>query len=230
MDGTHQDWFLVQKKYQDDYIASKPTHSQYLTRLQKWREKFEKQIDAKPLVILSHYLAEFQYSKVDEIEVLGQYDEVRSLPLLHHHPLTRYIAERFWPTVRQNYAVRSNGSCWKRLALQQWPFQDLLIVQIPPPSSCSLKSGSYNCSASSISWSFPSCFDCIRSYAFHQSLRPQGESQAEPQLSIFQPSSPVALPHASSRSAHLTSPSTMFIIFTTNNLLYQGKSRFSSAS
>ena len=30
----------------------------------------------QPLAVLSHYLTEFQYSKVDEIEIPGQYTEV----------------------------------------------------------------------------------------------------------------------------------------------------------
>ncbi|TEB22669.1 hypothetical protein FA13DRAFT_1798656 [Coprinellus micaceus] len=39
---------FIQKEYEDDFIASKPSHSSYLTRLQAWREKPEKQIDARP--------------------------------------------------------------------------------------------------------------------------------------------------------------------------------------
>jgi transformation/transcription domain-associated protein len=34
----------------------------------------------QPLALLSHYLTEFQYSKIDEIEVPGQYTEVRIFP------------------------------------------------------------------------------------------------------------------------------------------------------
>lgn len=32
----------------------------------------------QPLAVLSHYLTEFQYSKIDEIEIPGQYTEVSS--------------------------------------------------------------------------------------------------------------------------------------------------------
>lgn len=51
-----------------------------MDRLQKWRDKYEALLDARPrnqpLDLLSHYLTEFQYSKFDEIEVPGQYTEV----------------------------------------------------------------------------------------------------------------------------------------------------------
>jgi hypothetical protein len=49
--------------------------------LQQWRQKFEAVLDARPrlqpLALLSHYLTEFQYNKIDEIEIPGQYTEVR---------------------------------------------------------------------------------------------------------------------------------------------------------
>jgi transformation/transcription domain-associated protein len=73
-----------QKEFEDDFITSKPNHYEYIQRLQRWRDRFEKILDARPrlqpLAVLSHYLTEFQYSKVDEIEVPGQYTEVRNLP------------------------------------------------------------------------------------------------------------------------------------------------------
>lgn len=63
-------------------MNSKPTHYEYIQRLQKWRDKYETILDSRPrlqpLANLSHYLTEFQYSKVDEIEVPGQYTEVRA--------------------------------------------------------------------------------------------------------------------------------------------------------
>lgn len=70
-----------------------------MKRLQAWRDKYEKSIDARPtmqpLSILSHYLNEFQYSKVDEIEVPGQYLEVReSLDSCYEWTLTCSITTR----------------------------------------------------------------------------------------------------------------------------------------
>lgn len=73
----------LQKEYEEDFIINKPTHYEYIQRLQSWRDRFEMLLDARPrlqpLVILSHYLTEFQYSKIDEIEVPGQYTEVFQL-------------------------------------------------------------------------------------------------------------------------------------------------------
>jgi len=60
-----------------DFIANKPTLSQFVTRLQQWRDKFEDILDSKPrrqqLENWSHYLAEFQHQKFDDVEVPGQY-------------------------------------------------------------------------------------------------------------------------------------------------------------
>jgi transformation/transcription domain-associated protein len=70
-----------QKEYEDDFLRSKPPHYEYIQRLQRWRDKYEKYLDSRPrlqpLDILSHYLTEFQYGKFDDIEVPGQYTEVR---------------------------------------------------------------------------------------------------------------------------------------------------------
>jgi len=69
-----------QKDFENDFIANKQTHYEYIRKLQQWRQKFETFLDARPrlqpLAHLSHYLTEFQYSKIDEIEVPGQYTEV----------------------------------------------------------------------------------------------------------------------------------------------------------
>jgi len=71
---------FLQDEYQEELIKNKPNHYQYIQRLQRWRDRFEAILDARPrlqpLAILSHYLTEFQYSKIDEIEIPGQYTEV----------------------------------------------------------------------------------------------------------------------------------------------------------
>ena len=45
----------------------------YIRRLQAWRNKYETALDARPRLMpldaLSHYLAEFHHNKFDEIEV-----------------------------------------------------------------------------------------------------------------------------------------------------------------
>ncbi len=53
--------------------------NEYIRKLQQWRDKYERILDARPRVQsldnLSHYLIEFQYTKFDEVEVPGQYTE-----------------------------------------------------------------------------------------------------------------------------------------------------------
>ncbi|KAI8605964.1 hypothetical protein EDD21DRAFT_315697 [Dissophora ornata] len=67
----------VKAAFVHDFIANKPTLSQFVTRLQRWRDKFEDILDSKPrrqqLENWSHYLAEFQHQKFDDVEVPGQY-------------------------------------------------------------------------------------------------------------------------------------------------------------
>lgn len=64
-------------------MLSKPNHYEYIRRLQQWRDKYERMLDLRPriqpLALVSHYLTEFQYNKIDEIEIPGQYTEVRHL-------------------------------------------------------------------------------------------------------------------------------------------------------
>lgn len=86
-----EEWELHQQKdFENDFITNKPSHYDYIRKLQQWRQKFEAVLDArprlKPLALLSHYLTEFQYSKIFEIEIPGQYTEVRLFnPIFIHH-------------------------------------------------------------------------------------------------------------------------------------------------
>ncbi|KAH9482694.1 Transcription-associated protein 1 [Psilocybe cubensis] len=103
---------FVKKEYEEDFITNKPTHYEYIQRLQAWRDKFEGTFDNRPriqpLVVLSHYLTEFQYSKIDEIEVPGQYTEDKDS--------NQYFVriQKFAPKFEN---IRSNGSCFKRLTI-----------------------------------------------------------------------------------------------------------------
>ncbi|KDR83700.1 hypothetical protein GALMADRAFT_236040 [Galerina marginata CBS 339.88] len=103
---------FVKKEYEEEFILNKPTHYEYIQRLQHWRDRFEAILDAKPrlqpLAVLSHYLTEFQYSKIDEIEVPGQYTEEKDS--------NQYFIriQKFAPKFEN---CRSNGSCSKRLTL-----------------------------------------------------------------------------------------------------------------
>jgi transformation/transcription domain-associated protein len=71
-----------QADYEEEFINETPKIPILMQRIQRWRDKYEKILESRPrfqtLDVLSHYLTEFQYSKVDDIEVFGQYTEVRA--------------------------------------------------------------------------------------------------------------------------------------------------------
>jgi len=82
---THHDSNTTpeQKEYEEDFLKTPLTHYEYLRRLQNWRDRHERLLDSKPreqsLDLLSHYLVDFQYTRFDDIEVPGQYLEVRNI-------------------------------------------------------------------------------------------------------------------------------------------------------
>ncbi|KAI6151887.1 hypothetical protein BKA82DRAFT_2906299 [Pisolithus tinctorius] len=102
----------MRKEYEDDFLKSKPTHYEYIRRLQRWRDRQEKHLDSRPrfqsLDLLSHYLTEFQYSKFDDIEVPGQYTEDKDSNQNFIH------IQRFGPKFEN---CRSHGYCWKRFTV-----------------------------------------------------------------------------------------------------------------
>jgi transformation/transcription domain-associated protein len=63
--------------FERDFIKSKPNLSQLVQRFRLWRDNLEKLLDSRPhkfyLEHFSQYLAEFEFSKFDDIEVPGQY-------------------------------------------------------------------------------------------------------------------------------------------------------------
>ncbi|KAF8165306.1 hypothetical protein B0H34DRAFT_232712 [Crassisporium funariophilum] len=118
---------FVKKEFEEDFIINKPTHYEYIQRLQQWRDKFETILDARPrlqpLAVLSHYLTEFQYSKVDEIEVPGQYTEDKDS--------NQYFVriQKFAPKFEN---CRSNNVCSKRFTLHGSDnLKTSFIVQLP---------------------------------------------------------------------------------------------------
>ncbi|OBZ70424.1 Transcription-associated protein 1 [Grifola frondosa] len=74
---------VEQKQYEDEFLKKKLTLYDYIRRLQSWRDRYERYLDARPrvgsLYLLSHYLVEFQFAKFDEVEVPGQYTEASPL-------------------------------------------------------------------------------------------------------------------------------------------------------
>ncbi|KAJ7638852.1 FAT domain-containing protein [Roridomyces roridus] len=100
------------KKDFDEAFGPKQTVYEYIQKLQQWRSRYEKNIDAKPrtqpLDTLSHYLSEFQYMKVDEIEVPGQYTEDKD----SNQNFIRI--QKFGPKFEN---CRTHGFTWKRIVI-----------------------------------------------------------------------------------------------------------------
>ncbi|KAK7060621.1 transcription-associated protein 1 [Paramarasmius palmivorus] len=102
----------IRREWEDDFVSSKLSHYEYIQRLQRWRDKFEALLDSRPrlqnLDSLSHYLTEFQYSKVDEIEVPGQYTEDKDTN--QNFVRIQRLASKF-------DIVRHSGFCWRRITI-----------------------------------------------------------------------------------------------------------------
>ncbi|KAF8195850.1 FAT domain-containing protein [Mycena galopus ATCC 62051] len=96
----------------DEAFGPKQTVYEYIQKLQQWRTRYEKNLDSKlriqPLEALSHYLTEFQYLKVDEIEVPGQYTEDKD----SNQNFIRI--QRFGPKFEN---CRTHGITWKRITI-----------------------------------------------------------------------------------------------------------------
>ncbi|TRM67802.1 FAT domain-containing protein [Schizophyllum amplum] len=98
--------------FEQDFLQSKLTHHEYMQKLQKWRDKYERSLDLRsrtqPLDTLSHYLIQFQYSKIDEIEVPGQYTEDKD----NNQNFVRI--QKFAPRIENG---RTAGTPWKRFTV-----------------------------------------------------------------------------------------------------------------
>ncbi|KAJ7682762.1 FAT domain-containing protein [Mycena polygramma] len=100
------------KKDFDEAFGPKQTVYEYIQKLQQWRTRYEKNLDSKPRIqpldALSHYLTEFQYLKVDEIEVPGQYTEDKD----SNQNFIRI--QKFGPKFEN---CRTHGITWKRITI-----------------------------------------------------------------------------------------------------------------
>nr|KAJ3422805.1 hypothetical protein HK105_006243 [Polyrhizophydium stewartii] len=118
--------------FEQDFISSKPNLSQLVERFRMWRDNLERILDRRPhvqfLEHFSHYLAEFEYQKFDEIEVPGQYFELRA----NNKDFVRI--DRFNPTVD---IVRGHICCYKSLTIRGHDgSQHRFIVQHPAARHC----------------------------------------------------------------------------------------------
>ncbi len=94
-------------------MLKKPTMHEYINKLRRWRDKFEEKLDRRPfhqpLQNFSLHLSDFRFQKFDEVEVPGQYLELKE----KNHEFTRI--ERFLPDVD---LVRTVGACHRRLKIR----------------------------------------------------------------------------------------------------------------
>lgn len=122
----------LKTSFEEDFVKSKPTLRDYVSKLQRWRDRYETSLDRRPskqhLEHCSHYLVEFQHQKFDEVEVPGQY-----LKLEDNNSDFVKIA-RFMPVFEM---VRSSGMCTRRLAiLSNKGTMHAFAVQLPSGRYC----------------------------------------------------------------------------------------------
>ncbi|KAI9827707.1 MAG: hypothetical protein M1819_006908 [Sarea resinae] len=71
----------IRKSFEADFVSKKPTMHEYIHKLRRWRDKFEEKLDRRPshqnLELYSAHLSEFRFQKFDEVEVPGQYLQLR---------------------------------------------------------------------------------------------------------------------------------------------------------
>lgn len=103
----------IRKTFEADFVVIKPTMYEYIHKLRKWRDKFEEKLDRRnPKMSLETYtslLSEFKYQKFDEVEVPGQYLQLKD----KNQDFIRI--ERFIPTVD---LVRTIGASHRRLKIR----------------------------------------------------------------------------------------------------------------
>ncbi|KAK9468307.1 hypothetical protein V1512DRAFT_100627 [Lipomyces arxii] len=124
----------LKSAFEDDFVHNTPNIQTYVSRLRRWRDRFEEKLDRRQITEnlhleqLSPHLSEFHYQKFDDIEVPGQY-------LLHKDNNSHFVKiERFLPKID---IVRVQGLCYRRITIRgsdarQYPF----TVQYPAARHC----------------------------------------------------------------------------------------------
>ncbi|KAJ1570141.1 hypothetical protein HK096_003231 [Nowakowskiella sp. JEL0078] len=99
--------------FERDFILSKPDLPRLVEKFREWRDNLEILLDSKPerqnLENFCHYLVEFDHQKFDEIEVPGQYLQMKD----NNKDFIRI--ERFVPEIE---VVRAHGICHRRLKIK----------------------------------------------------------------------------------------------------------------
>ncbi|EPQ29591.1 uncharacterized protein PFL1_02810 [Pseudozyma flocculosa PF-1] len=122
----------LKSSFEEDFVKSKPTLRDYVSKLQRWRDRYESSLDRRPrkqhLEHCSHYLVEFQHQKFDEVEVPGQYLR------LEDNNSDFVKISRFLPVFEM---TRSAGLCTRRLTiLSNKGTRHSFAVQLPSGRYC----------------------------------------------------------------------------------------------
>ncbi|CCM01587.1 uncharacterized protein FIBRA_03647 [Fibroporia radiculosa] len=122
----------TRKEYEEDFLKEKLSLNEYIKRLQQWRDKHERFLDARPrfqtLDLLSHSLMEFQYGRFDDIEVPGQYTEDKD----SNQNFARI--SKFGSKLEN---CRSHGYCWRRFTIHGHDHSKTsFAVQLPSGRHC----------------------------------------------------------------------------------------------
>lgn len=103
----------IRKTFEADFVEVKPTMYEYIHKLRKWRDKFEEKLDRRrspvPLENYSLHLSEFRYQKFDDVEIPGQYLQLKD----KNQDFIRI--DRFLPNVD---LVRTIGGSHRRLKIR----------------------------------------------------------------------------------------------------------------
>jgi transformation/transcription domain-associated protein len=103
----------IRPTFEADFVKVKPTMVEYIQKLRRWRDKFEEKLDRRPshlpLEMFSAPLVEFKYLKNDEVEIPGQYLQLKD----KNSDFIRI--ERFMPNVD---LVRQMGAACRRIKIR----------------------------------------------------------------------------------------------------------------
>ena len=122
----------IRGPFEADFVNSVPDIPDYITKLRKWRDRFEEKLDRRHtsthLEAAGPHLVEFKFHKFDEVEVPGQY-------LLHRDKNTDFVRiERFLPDIE---LVRASGICFRKLRIRGHDGSiHSFLIQHPTPRTC----------------------------------------------------------------------------------------------
>lgn len=122
----------IRAPFEADFVAKVPDIPDYITKLRKWRDRFEERLDrrARPtnLEASGSHLVEFKFTKFEEVEVPGQY-------FLHKDKSADFVRiERFLPDID---LIRVSGISFRKLNIRGHDGSlHSFLIQHPTPRTC----------------------------------------------------------------------------------------------